>query len=68
MYLKVVRRKSERVPKPEWGLGGARDGVFPSSKGVVGDLPQKIFDLWLPLCAFLISPPPREIFLFMIAS
>ena len=50
-FLKVVGRKSERMG------GEHKSKVSPhthsvSRKGVRGISPEKIFDLWLPLCAF----------------
>ena len=55
MYLKVVRRRSERVPKAREGES-TRGGIPLSSGGEgFGRFPSRIFfDLWLHLCAFLI--------------
>ena len=50
--LKVVRRKSERVPPARVGES-TRGGIPPLVRGVRGTSPKKIFNLWLPLCAFL---------------
>ena len=51
MYLKVVWRKTERVPKAR--AGESTTGGAPSRKGGSGDLPRENFDLWAPLSAFL---------------
>ena len=43
-YFKVVRRISERVPKTRGaGVGRAREGAYPSRKGVSGDVPRENF-------------------------
>ena len=50
-YLKVVQRKSERVPKAR--VGRVREGVIPSCKGGSGDLPREIFKFMVAsMCVF----------------
>ena len=58
----MVRRKSERVPKARaWGSVGesTRGGIPPLVSGARGISPEKIFDLRLPLCAFLMRFEPE---------
>ena len=51
-YLKVVRRKSERVPNLVSVGWESTKGDIPSlGSGVRGTSPEQNFDLWLPLCA-----------------
>ena len=50
-YLKVFRRKSERMPKAR--VGGGHEGLSPSRKGGVGGSPPRFVLIDGCLCAFL---------------